>query len=89
MADVEEERGVSDSVTPPQQVIVRDASATLTGSSGKNNGIPLYYYHDLPPFLQGNPYITSGYRAYLPTDMCIKRCSLLCCCYAVSRDPHL
>lgn len=71
MTHVEEGRDVSDLVTPPQQQIVRDTPA---GTSTGSNGIPLYHYQDLPPFLQGNPYITSGYRAYLPTEMCIQRC---------------
>ena len=74
MTDVEEGRDVSDLATPPQQKIVRD-NTRQAGSSKGSNGIPLYHYQDLPPFLQGNPYITSGYRAYLPTEMCIKRYS--------------
>ena len=68
------EEGRDDLVTPPQQLIVRDNTpTTLAGSSVGSNGIPLYHYRDLPAFLQGNPYITSGYRAYLPTEMCIQR----------------
>ena len=74
MTHVEEGRDVSDLVTPPQQQIVRDTATALAGTSTGSNGIPLYHYQDLPPFLQGNPYITSGYRAYLPTEMCIQRC---------------
>ena len=35
--------------------------------------IKLYDYHDIPYFLRGNPYITSGYRAFLSFRMCIKR----------------
>lgn len=74
MVDVEKGRGVSDLVTPLQQFIDRDSSSSITGNNtGLSNVIPLYHYQDLPPFLQGNPYITSGYRAYLPTEMCIKR----------------
>ena len=74
MVDAEEGRDVSDLVTPPQQFIVRDSSPpTTNNNTGLSNGIPLYHYQDLPPFLQGNPYITFGYRAYLPTEMCIER----------------
>ena len=73
MTHVEKGREVSELATPPQQQIVRD-NTTVAGKG--NNGIPLYHYQDLPPFLQGNPYITSGYRAYLPTEMCIKRYGL-------------
>jgi len=36
-------------------------------------GIPLYSYHEIPSFLKGNPYITDGYRAHLPPDLCVKR----------------
>ena len=35
--------------------------------------IPLYHYHDIPEFLQGNPYVTSGYRSLLPFSLCCKR----------------
>ena len=35
--------------------------------------VKLYDYHDVPYFLRGNPYITSGYRAFLSVRMCIKR----------------
>ena len=36
-------------------------------------GIPLYTYDDIPNFLKGNPYIVCGYRADIPTSLCIKR----------------
>lgn len=36
-------------------------------------GIPLYSYRAVPSFLQGNPYITEGYRAYLSPKLCVKR----------------
>ena len=35
--------------------------------------VKVYDYHDVPYFLRGNPYITSGYRAFLSVRMCIKR----------------
>ncbi|KAK0135480.1 Progestin and adipoQ receptor family member 3 [Merluccius polli] len=36
-------------------------------------GIRLYTYEQIPAFLRENPYITDGYRAYLPSRLCIKR----------------
>ena len=83
MTHVEEGRDVSDLVTPPHQQIVRDTPTGLAGSRTGSNGISLYHYQDLPPFLQGNPYITSGYRAYLPTEMCIQRCEILSYCFVL------
>lgn len=35
--------------------------------------IPLYDYKDIPEFLQGNPYVTNGYRVSLPFNLCLKR----------------
>lgn len=35
--------------------------------------VKLYDYHDVPYFLRGNQYVTSGYRAFLSVRMCIKR----------------
>lgn len=35
--------------------------------------IPLYKYNEVPDFLQGNPYLTNGYRAFLPPSLCFKR----------------
>ncbi|KPP57960.1 progestin and adipoQ receptor family member 3-like, partial [Scleropages formosus] len=35
-------------------------------------GIRLYTYDQIPGFLKENPYITDGYRAYLPSRLCIK-----------------
>ena len=35
-------------------------------------GIRLYTYEQIPGFLRENPYITDGYRAYLPSRLCIK-----------------
>ncbi len=34
---------------------------------------PLYKYHQIPAFLQGNPYILSGYMALLPISKCYRR----------------
>lgn len=36
-------------------------------------GIRLYTYEQIPVFLKDNPYITDGYRAYLPSRLCLKR----------------
>ncbi|XP_072352332.1 progestin and adipoQ receptor family member 3a isoform X4 [Scyliorhinus torazame] len=36
-------------------------------------GIRLYTYEQIPSFLKENPYITDGYRAYLPSKLCLKR----------------
>lgn len=36
-------------------------------------GIRLYTYEQIPSFLKDNPYITDGYRAYLPSKLCLKR----------------
>lgn len=40
-------------------------------------GIRLYTYEQIPVFLRENPYITDGYRAYLPSRLCIKRWAYL------------
>ena len=37
------------------------------------NGIQLYRYHEIPSFLQGNPFILKGYRAMLPFSLCYQR----------------
>uniref|UniRef100_A0A8C0TIQ6 Progestin and adipoQ receptor family member 3 n=1 Tax=Canis lupus familiaris TaxID=9615 RepID=A0A8C0TIQ6_CANLF len=34
-------------------------------------GIRLYTYEQIPVSLKDNPYITDGYRAYLPSRLCI------------------
>lgn len=36
-------------------------------------GIRLYTYEQIPVFLRDNPYITDGYRAYLPSRLCLRR----------------
>ncbi|TRY69670.1 hypothetical protein DNTS_028429 [Danionella cerebrum] len=35
-------------------------------------GIRLYTYEQIPVFLKDNPYITDGYRAHLPSKLCLK-----------------
>ncbi|KAJ8380495.1 hypothetical protein SKAU_G00012730 [Synaphobranchus kaupii] len=40
-------------------------------------GIRLYTYEQIPLFLRENPYITDGYRAYLPSRLCIKSLFIL------------
>ncbi|CAL8334045.1 unnamed protein product [Arctogadus glacialis] len=40
-------------------------------------GIRLYTYEQIPAFLRENPYITDGYRAYLPSRLCIKSLFIL------------
>uniref|UniRef100_A0A8P0NB02 Progestin and adipoQ receptor family member 3 n=1 Tax=Canis lupus familiaris TaxID=9615 RepID=A0A8P0NB02_CANLF len=40
-------------------------------------GIRLYTYEQIPVSLKDNPYITDGYRAYLPSRLCIKSLFIL------------
>ncbi|KAM6076809.1 progestin and adipoQ receptor family member 3 isoform 2-T4 [Chlamydotis macqueenii] len=40
-------------------------------------GIRLYTYEQIPLFLKDNPYITDGYRAYLPSRLCLKSLFIL------------
>ncbi|XP_078577924.1 progestin and adipoQ receptor family member 3-like isoform X1 [Branchiostoma floridae x Branchiostoma japonicum] len=40
-------------------------------------GIQLYGYDEIPNFLKGNPYVVGGYRAYLPTALCLKSLCVL------------
>lgn len=40
--------------------------------------IRLYTYEQIPLFLKENPYITDGYRAHLPSKLCLKRCWEYC-----------
>lgn len=35
--------------------------------------IRLYTYDQIPLFLKENPYITDGYRAHLPSRLCLRR----------------
>ena len=39
-------------------------------------GIRLYTYEQIPVSLKDNPYITDGYRAYLPSRLCPGQSSL-------------
>lgn len=39
--------------------------------------IRLYTYEQIPLFLKENPYITDGYRAHLPSKLCIRRWAFL------------
>nr|XP_047930453.1 progestin and adipoQ receptor family member 3 isoform X2 [Anser cygnoides] len=39
--------------------------------------IRLYTYEQIPVFLKDNPYITDGYRAYLPARLCLKSLFIL------------
>jgi hypothetical protein len=39
----------------------------------KSKDIILLSYGEIPYFLRGNPYITSGYRAYLSLRKCLIR----------------
>lgn len=55
-------------------------------------GIRLYTYEQIPVSLKDNPYITDGYRAYLPSRLCIKRYSLAAsagCAWGARRRPLL
>ncbi|XP_045213790.1 progestin and adipoQ receptor family member 3-like isoform X1 [Mercenaria mercenaria] len=53
-----------------------DESIESTLSSGlcdlKEKDITLHKYQDIPEFLQGNPYVTEGYRVSLPFSLCLK-----------------
>lgn len=53
-----------------------DHSLESTCSSGlcdvTDKDIPLFGYSDVPEFLKGNPYVTSGYRVSLPFSLCLK-----------------
>ncbi|KAL5018507.1 hypothetical protein ScPMuIL_004229 [Solemya velum] len=40
--------------------------------SVRENEIQLHKYHEIPEFLQGNPYVVQGYRAFLPFSLCLK-----------------
>ncbi|XP_041362846.1 progestin and adipoQ receptor family member 3-like isoform X2 [Gigantopelta aegis] len=34
--------------------------------------IPLFKYHEIPDFMQGNPFVVKGYRVFLPFSLCLK-----------------
>ena len=44
----------------------------LLGTSTRT-AIQLYRYHEIPSFLQGNPFIIKGYRSLLPFSLCFQR----------------
>ncbi|CAH2301768.1 progestin and adipoQ receptor family member 3 isoform X1 [Pelobates cultripes] len=46
-------------------------------SEDTEEGIRLYTYEQIPVFLKDNPYITDGYRAYLPSRLCLKSLFIL------------
>ena len=43
------------------------------GTTLHKNSVLLYKYSEVPPFLQGNPHIKSGYRAFLSYPLCLRR----------------
>ncbi|XP_013387641.1 progestin and adipoQ receptor family member 3 [Lingula anatina] len=51
--------------------IDRGCQAAVCTSIGKED-IQLYKYNEVPEFLQGNPYVRDGYRAFLSSNACIK-----------------
>lgn len=51
-------------------------------------GIRLYTYEQIPVSLKDNPYITDGYRAYLPSRLCIKRYRLAASDAPAAPPPH-
>lgn len=51
-------------------------------------GIRLYTYEQIPVSLKDNPYITDGYRAYLPSRLCIKRYRLAASHAPAAPPPH-
>ena len=60
---------------------IADASHMIQGKDDAELGLHgnvvgalrLYTYSEVPTFLKGNPFITHGYRLYLPTGLCFKR----------------
>ena len=65
------EKGLDEN--PPQQQRMTHERDSGGPSSVASFGIPLYHYKAIPSFLQGNPYITDGYRAHLTPKLCVKR----------------
>lgn len=47
-------------------------SSPFLKSHIESKTVRLYNYHDIPYFLRGNPYVTSGYRAFLSIRLCFK-----------------
>ena len=69
-----------------QTSVIRDIYVLLDLELGPDEGcgsvcqhphpgsaIPLFKYSDIPGFLQGNPWVVSGYRATLPFNQCCRR----------------
>ena len=50
-----------------------NSQATTHCCSTGGKHLALYNYHEVPPFLRGNPYVVEGYRAMLPFSLCLKR----------------
>ena len=45
----------------------------VCGFAAEPPHIALFKYNDIPAFLKGNPYVHSGYRAYLSGTTCLRR----------------
>ena len=59
---------------PTASHMIRGKDDAELGLHGNSVGaFRLYTYNEVPPFLKGNPFITHGYRLYLPTGVCFKR----------------
>ena len=59
----------------------------LMGSAPAND-IHLYRYHEIPSFLQGNPFIIKGYRAMLPFSLCYQRYVQIGTCFKNSGSSN-
>lgn len=46
---------------------------TTVDFRNEKKGFHLYSYAEVPHFMQGNPYITHGYRAFLTSGQCLRR----------------
>jgi len=44
----------------------------MCGSEGLDDDLPLLHYHEIPAFLQGNPWVQTGYRSMLPFNKCCR-----------------
>ena len=59
---------------PTASHMIRGKDDAELGLHGNVVGaVRLYAYSEVPTFLKGNPFITHGYRLYLPTGLCFKR----------------
>ncbi|CAL8318021.1 unnamed protein product [Lota lota] len=66
----------------PQQKVVRSGGYMELGSYHHwpvvlPQRIRLYTYEQIPQFLKENPFITDGYRAHLPSKLCLKSIFML------------